>query len=690
MLLQKAQPELLYSTIQGESIPFSIGDPSIIIDIIRKKIYSYPIRTLVQEYLSNARDACREAGKRGSDIEVHLPTHLKPEFSVRDYGVGMSDERVKEVFVRYGISTKRTSNSQLGYFGIGAKSGWAYSDSFIVESFHEKIHREYIADIAETKEGRLLLFSETPTTEKNGVLIRIPVKPNDMQSFQLAYVRTTFLWEKKPRVNTEIDYPKLLYTIGDNIKIFKDIYSLRGVYFDAGGIPFNAHHEDRRLGKWCNEHSLIAVIVGDPTKMGISANREGFSNQAYAEFKIAAATIDIEKYVINKFEAAPFTEYLSLYKEMYVVIKFLEKFLENKCYSLKRDYVYLNNGYFVTIAPRSKFTQKITSEITFPPGFEAKIYLSKSKGLWVYDTEEETLKYKNCTIFQRKNGRMPELLPETKEALMLARRINVFGVKRYVFFQENLTDVDYAEVCQVLGATEFIENMREDYLKQWKELKQIDIAPRPVVEKRQPRQPKKLVVQLFKPIRRKEWCKKHSAINIDSLTGMIFYGDCCRSDICAKAQALQNISSLKIHMVFASNSTINKLQALDNPNIKPIDQFIDFVKNHAEIQEILVEKSCYNKHRHFWNSLEAAADKKEYIVSDKFDIAKIYNKIKRLKIVQNHDYRLDGLQVEDFKIDLIEFLDRYPLLKCITCYDMPQEMVAHINLYIKAIDEGVK
>ena len=128
MLLNQKNEDLIYSSIDGESIPFSIGDSSIIIDIIRKKIYNHPIRTMVQEYLSNAKDACIEVGKDSDAIEVTLPTSLNPQFCVRDYGVGMSDERVKDVFVRYGISTKRETNKQLGCFGIGAKSGWAYTE----------------------------------------------------------------------------------------------------------------------------------------------------------------------------------------------------------------------------------------------------------------------------------------------------------------------------------------------------------------------------------------------------------------------------------------------------------------------------------------------------------------------------------------------------------------------------------
>src|SRR5688572_3249633 len=89
----------------AKSHDFKIGDASKIITILRKHLYSNPIQTLVQEYISNARDACKEA-RVEERIDVTVPTGKAPVFKVRDYGVGISPERIASVFVQFGASTK--------------------------------------------------------------------------------------------------------------------------------------------------------------------------------------------------------------------------------------------------------------------------------------------------------------------------------------------------------------------------------------------------------------------------------------------------------------------------------------------------------------------------------------------------------------------------------------------------------
>lgn len=57
----KVKPNPITQLIKSQqTVEFRIGDPGKIIDILRSKIYSNPIQTLVQEYLCNARDANRE------------------------------------------------------------------------------------------------------------------------------------------------------------------------------------------------------------------------------------------------------------------------------------------------------------------------------------------------------------------------------------------------------------------------------------------------------------------------------------------------------------------------------------------------------------------------------------------------------------------------------------------------------
>src|SRR5574343_369620 len=104
---------------------------------ILSTLYKYPIRTVCQEYICNARDAMREAGTFGKmPMKISVPNNFSPVFKVRDYGVGLSPDRVRNVFVNYGSSTKRNTNTQTGGFGIGAKSAFAITDSFVVVSFY--------------------------------------------------------------------------------------------------------------------------------------------------------------------------------------------------------------------------------------------------------------------------------------------------------------------------------------------------------------------------------------------------------------------------------------------------------------------------------------------------------------------------------------------------------------------------
>jgi DNA topoisomerase VI subunit B len=148
---------------------FSIGNPIVIMKIMRSKLYSNPIKVLIQEYLCNARDANREAGC-DKPIEIFLPTKLSQSFEVRDYGIGISPSRMENVFIKYGESTKRQDNKQTGGFGIGAKSGWSYSDSFsvttITQEGEQRVKRFYSAIIDETEQGSLVKIGDDQVVDE--------------------------------------------------------------------------------------------------------------------------------------------------------------------------------------------------------------------------------------------------------------------------------------------------------------------------------------------------------------------------------------------------------------------------------------------------------------------------------------------------------------------------------------------
>lgn len=186
------------TNIVGDKKKFGIKDTGIVIDILRNRLYRHPVRTLVQEYLSNGRDANREAGKDKNPIQVTIPTEDAPTLRIRDFGPGLSKERVEDVFLYYGSSTKRDSNKQTGGFGIGAKSAWAYTDSFVIISHVDGVVTHYLADTGDSKEGELKVISEGKTKEPNGVEIQIGVDENDITSFVVAVERATYFWETRP------------------------------------------------------------------------------------------------------------------------------------------------------------------------------------------------------------------------------------------------------------------------------------------------------------------------------------------------------------------------------------------------------------------------------------------------------------------------------------------------------------
>lgn len=703
MLLKQtdSDSELLYSNVQGESIPFSIGDPSVIIDIIRKKIYSHPIRTMVQEYLSNAKDSCLEAGKDSSCIHVSLPTHLKPEFSIRDYGVGMSDERIREVFVQYGISTKRNSVSQLGYFGIGSKSGWAYTDSFIVESFYNGTHRQYIADIGDNKEGRLLLHNEVATDQENGVLIKIPVAPADAQEFHDSYVRATCFWKDRPQ-DTTVSYPSVVFNLNDDIKLYK--VGMRydknntlkpTVYFNANGIPFEAQGlHDRNtpslhdLFEFCtkahgSDNALLISIKVDPAKLGISANRESFSNQKYARTKLVEAYDKIMGYITNEFVTKKFSEYPSVYRNLDVLINFNHGFFNAKPYYIEKRWneisLLLQKGYLSEMEYGTKYHKSIKNSVSlwhsdeFPHNIE--VFLSRSKGILVRPKKGPVI--------------TPEFDKPTKKSIIRAKQQSLLDRSTakqrselkhtYVLFQDNMTDEEYQEIGEVAGATQYIE----DYFSNVKPIK----FQRPDKEPKEKGGKEKITVRKFEQGMKRDnkAVRGRSYITMDdpyiaNYDG-IFYGETCPLSF----YRFINNPKYKFCAVYGGSNTLKKLEGLQNPKIVPIEGFSDFVINNPDMLQSYIDHWIVNSNKSTWEFLISVH---KALVSQKFDLPDI---LSRACSFINNDLKANPqifIKGMELKSELLDFLDAYPLLTKIKDYPpFPLNLYSHITFYMKSIDE---
>ena len=207
-----------------EEAEFGIDDEGIIFEILRSKMYPNAIKACVQEIMSNGRDANREVGHAHIPIDVQLPTAMSPQFYVRDYGPGISPERMVNVFIKYGNSTKRKDNLQTGGFGLGAKTPWAYTDQFTIITYipddqGKMIKRMYVAVIdGKDKIGKLYTVNkgEVVEGEKQGTMISVLCKPGDEYKFADWVRHTGLFWNHKdvvdsvrPNViNGDFDWPE--------------------------------------------------------------------------------------------------------------------------------------------------------------------------------------------------------------------------------------------------------------------------------------------------------------------------------------------------------------------------------------------------------------------------------------------------------------------------------------------------
>lgn len=167
------------STLDQNSVSFKIAEENqaFIIEALSKNIYRDPIGTIIREYCSNAWDANVEAGV-DEPILVQIDSDATGNyFSVTDYGVGLSEERVNNVFVKYGESTKNNDDKGIGGFGIGAKSAFAYTDTFFVNTVHNKVFYKYMLTKTSTN-PKMILLDKQETDLPNGTEIRIYLKTN--------------------------------------------------------------------------------------------------------------------------------------------------------------------------------------------------------------------------------------------------------------------------------------------------------------------------------------------------------------------------------------------------------------------------------------------------------------------------------------------------------------------------------
>ena len=197
MILEKqTESHILEEGTTQETVKMSLDLDSaqVLMQMLSKNLYSDSIGSTIRECASNALDSHRRAGcdkpiivsfKRNSQADTY-------EFAVEDFGIGLDADDVRNIISKYGKSTKRDSNTELGMMGLGFKAPLAYSSSFYFVCRKDFMERKYMMYEGEDTNSIDLLY-EKPTAEPNGVKVIVPVDYSDRYQFynkikeQLAY-----------------------------------------------------------------------------------------------------------------------------------------------------------------------------------------------------------------------------------------------------------------------------------------------------------------------------------------------------------------------------------------------------------------------------------------------------------------------------------------------------------------------
>lgn len=254
----------------------SLDDSAHIMSILRDQVYTDKVLAVIREYSANAWDAHRDSGKPDLPIKVTIPTAMDPTLIIRDFGHGLSPESVFQIYTKYGRSTKRDSDVSVGMLGIGSKSGFAYSDTFTITSYHGGKKRMYIAVLDQTNKGLINLMHEEDSDE-TGVEIKIAVRPQDIHEFETKAKEFFKHFNPRPTINIEIPPARTnKYNLKNGIIYDNGQYEYTGNswYAVMGCVPYriNLNQIRGRVPNFIDQLSGVLYFnIGD---VQINASRE--------------------------------------------------------------------------------------------------------------------------------------------------------------------------------------------------------------------------------------------------------------------------------------------------------------------------------------------------------------------------------------------------------------------------------
>jgi len=199
MKIHQEQIDIERVGVQTEN-SFTIKTSAAAFDILSAGLYTDPIAAIIRELSCNAYDSHVAANKVDTPFQIHLPNSLEPFLSIRDFGIGLSDDDVLHLYTTYFESTKTDSNDFIGARGLGSKSPFSYSKSYEVISRFDGVVRSYHMFINEHGIPDVVKMYTNPTSDENGLEVKIGIDPSDFSQVLNKTAATLKHFTVKPTI----------------------------------------------------------------------------------------------------------------------------------------------------------------------------------------------------------------------------------------------------------------------------------------------------------------------------------------------------------------------------------------------------------------------------------------------------------------------------------------------------------
>lgn len=168
-------------------------------DILISKMYTNKQGAVIRELSANAWDAHVDAGNSSVPFDLHLPTWLDKSFYIRDYGTGIPHDLFEHIYTNVGSSTKEDSNEFIGGFGLGSKTPFTMTDTFMVENHYEGIKTTWVC-FKDKGEPQVSKVAEEPTQDPSGLKVSFSFDEGDVSEFTKQVVKQLKYFPVKPNI----------------------------------------------------------------------------------------------------------------------------------------------------------------------------------------------------------------------------------------------------------------------------------------------------------------------------------------------------------------------------------------------------------------------------------------------------------------------------------------------------------